>query len=190
MPSPHDRCECGAEKDPRAARCRACWRDLTEPGATRTCTKCERELPLDAFRVRTRAVPRPRSRCKKCEAAEQRERTATRSPSKRAARSAMRKRWSKANPYIVRAMSIRQWCKRHGVTTDPEIIIAHDLATECCEACARPRCEVGTLHVDHDHNSGAFRGLLCQGCNIGVGHFGDDPERLCAAARYLSAAHR
>jgi hypothetical protein len=39
--------------------------------------------------------------------------------------------------------------------------------------------------VDHNHNTGEVRGLLCNGCNAALGHAQDNPIRLRAQARYL-----
>lgn len=51
---------------------------------------------------------------------------------------------------------------------------------ELCVICGEP----GQV-VDHDHSTGRIRGKLCQGCNLGLGHFKDNPELLELAAMYL-----
>jgi Recombination endonuclease VII len=39
--------------------------------------------------------------------------------------------------------------------------------------------------VDHDHETGGVRGVICSPCNTGLGMFKDDPARMRAAADYI-----
>lgn len=40
--------------------------------------------------------------------------------------------------------------------------------------------------IDHCHNTGKIRGLLCANCNAGIGFLKDDPKILREAAKYLT----
>lgn len=88
----------------------------------------------------------------------------------------------------------RQRKNRRGLTEDAflTLLAAQD------GRCANPGCETilvegKALHLDHDHACcpGAkscgkcIRGLLCNRCNLGVGLFYNDPDRLRGMAQYL-----
>lgn len=55
-----------------------------------------------------------------------------------------------------------------------------------CWICQRATGKTKRLAVDHDHETGEVRGLLCGRCNHDVlGHLRDDPELIMRAAHYL-----
>jgi len=51
--------------------------------------------------------------------------------------------------------------------------------------CCGQHIDAKDMHTDHNHSNGEVRGLLCQGCNIGLGHLGDSPSILKKAYSYL-----
>jgi hypothetical protein len=55
----------------------------------------------------------------------------------------------------------------------------------CCRICREPAIANLTLAADHDHATGAIRGLLCSRCNNGLGSFREDTQLLQAAIDYL-----
>lgn len=55
-----------------------------------------------------------------------------------------------------------------------------------CAICGNPeRGKKNHLSIDHCHDTGKVRGLLCGRCNSGIGLLNDDPELLRSALSYL-----
>jgi Recombination endonuclease VII len=54
------------------------------------------------------------------------------------------------------------------------------LLCECCLDIPK-----GTLHLDHCHATGKFRGWICMSCNTGIGHLGDHIDAVRKALKYL-----
>ena len=54
---------------------------------------------------------------------------------------------------------------------------------EYCDCCGKYDLK---LRLDHCHESWAFRGWLCQNCNVGISRLGDNIEGLQKAINYLT----
>lgn len=75
--------------------------------------------------------------------------------------------------------------RTYGITAEQFDRMAYEQGYVCA-ACGEPeQSKNGHLHVDHDHETGQIRGLLCQRCNTAIGQAGDDPERLVKLSAYL-----
>lgn len=107
------------------------------------------------------------------------------------------KRWQQENPERVnasnrirRAMYPERERDGHLRRTFGLSLEAYEelLRAQCgrCRVCGRLPRTGSSLHVDHDHETGEVRGLLCFRCNGGLGQFGEDAERLALAVDYLA----
>ncbi|AXH44386.1 endonuclease VII [Arthrobacter phage MargaretKali] len=73
--------------------------------------------------------------------------------------------------------------RTYGLTVEAydEMFSAQGEACAVCRSSEPGKCWA----VDHDHATGEVRGILCWNCNVGLGHFRDDPIALIAAADYV-----
>lgn len=79
-----------------------------------------------------------------------------------------------------------QRVRRYGLTTDGHATLVRSQQGSCAICGFTPR-DGRELVIDHNHGTDEVRGLLCGKCNTALGMFGDDPERIEAAAEYLRA---
>lgn len=79
----------------------------------------------------------------------------------------------------------RKWMlkSQYGLTTE-QFEDMRKAQSDCCAICGE-RIAGKNCHVDHCHQTGIVRGLLCSLCNLGIGMFKDDPTRLSSAIAYL-----
>lgn len=89
-------------------------------------------------------------------------------------------------------MAGRAWhLKRYYNLTVEEYQRMWDTQGGVCAICGEPETKtsrngvVKSLSVDHDHDTGEVRALLCQTCNTGIGNLKDDPSLMRRAAEYM-----
>jgi hypothetical protein len=80
--------------------------------------------------------------------------------------------WKARNPY-----------SRYGLSAEA-VGALRESQNNRCRICS-DSFDAVRMNVDHDHISGRIRGLLCDFCNRGLGHFRDSVDRLQAAIDYL-----
>lgn len=91
--------------------------------------------------------------------------------------------WARKNPERRKTTNALSHIKRrYGLTGGDVARMLHAQGGSCgiCE-----RVLTNEYHIDHDHSTGAVRGLLCPHCNRGLGLMQDDENVLLAAVEYL-----
>lgn len=99
-----------------------------------------------------------------------------------------RQKWIKNNPKVNKEAH-RKWAlkTKYKITSEEYESLAFEQHYSCpiCNKIAAGEDRHTRLVVDHCHDSSKVRGLLCWNCNIGLGHFKDNPELVERAAVYL-----
>jgi len=142
----------------------------------KTCTKCGVEQSLDNFSIRNNRKSGRASQCKACYNRESKDReygkNRTYCPDKR------------------RASLLRE---RYNMTVDDYDLML-ELQDHSCKCCGlhkdnhyKGKNKI-PLYVDHRHDTGQIRGLLCGACNVGIGLLGDSVEGVRKALDYLESS--
>lgn len=150
--------------------------------ATKTCKACGETKSLDQFYTTksgglvTKCKPCYNSYC--VEKARERRR---RDPER--AREMNRQNKAKVDPLVKKGYQLKS---TRGITRQ-EYEALLSLQNGRCAICGGEQNSGKTyLSVDHNHDTGRIRGLLCVTCNSGLGMFRDDPVLLASAIQYLS----
>lgn len=138
------------------------------PNGIKGCIDCGESLPVEMFTLVRPATGVRRSHCKPC--------------------GVIRTRKNRErNPDTKIDYDLR---KKYGITL-AEYRYLHEAQEGRCAICGKGFTDdrYGKGFVDHDHETGTVRALLCKECNLGIGQFGDCPDTLIKAAEYLRGFH-
>jgi hypothetical protein len=75
--------------------------------------------------------------------------------------------------------------REFGITVDDYEVLFKKQNGRCAICRGKP-LKNKNLCIDHCHETGAIRGLLCFNCNTGLGHFRDNMNLLNSAQKYLT----
>lgn len=92
------------------------------------------------------------------------------------------RRMRKENPKLMRDRTRRSDLKRKYKKTETELFELFSRQGFSCACCGTTNAK---WHVDHCHTTKVVRGILCQPCNLMLGHAEDNSAVLRAAADYL-----
>lgn len=154
---------------------------------SKVCTICRLRLPFEAFHKSSRSKDGLQTRCRNCYRDWWNERYQS-NPEFRAKRSEhVGKFHEEKYPSRREKQNNAKLFKMYGITREQFDVMSAGQGGVCA-ICSRPPQGKARLSVDHQHETKRIRGLLCDPCNSALGLFGDDPERLMAAIRYLEQA--
>lgn len=92
--------------------------------------------------------------------------------------------WRKEHPENCKQYYLRRNIVRMGLTPE-EFDNKLSEQNGVCAICGGVNPNGRRLFIDHNHDTGVIRGLLCNHCNNGIGNFQENIEFLNSAISYL-----
>lgn len=159
------------------------------------CNGCDRTLVASEFYVVRRSTHGLSDRCRECTRRYQKQRYA-RDPrnSIKMSRDYLEKQRRQqlefeAGRSDVPSTKVVREMKQYGLTIEMFLEMEKAQGGKCAVCGCAPSEVQGhrstRLYIDHCHETGVIRGLLCNRCNTGIGYFQNSGERLESAANYL-----
>lgn len=144
--------------------CRHAYQVALNPlPAERACTRCKIIKPIDQFRARTERPHRRVSWCKACIGE-------------------VSKQWGRDNP---ERLSQHQSRWKYGISPAQRAAMI-SAQNGACAICKLPlSAEPRARHIDHNHETGRIRGVLCHACNLALGLTRESLDTLRAMVAYL-----
>jgi hypothetical protein len=141
-----------------AAEGREVQRRREVPVGMKYCPRCERELSLGEFGSNRSARDGRTAYCRPCH--------------NEVGKETAKRLYGSTREYHLR--------RRYGITVAEVDAMIEDQGGFCATCSGEPQ------HVDHDHDTGRVRGVLCSNCNQALGNVRDNPEVLQNLIDYLA----
>lgn len=130
------------------------------------CSKCKKEKTLEEFNKHKNGKFGRHHYCKECNSKQKKH------------------RYRSDKEYRKNLKNI-QYQKNYGITLEEaeNMFLGQG---RCCKICKKPLSfKSRKTHVDHCHDSGIVRGVLCSDCNTTLGKVGEDVEVLKTMIKYI-----
>jgi hypothetical protein len=138
------------------------------------CSKCRKQKPVEAFNKDRHKKDGRCATCRECTTSYQR------SHADYFRDYAQKHKGHRAQ--LVRAAALR---RNYGLTLSLFKVMLDEQEGKCA-ICELPfNSKTRRPVVDHNHEKGGVRGILCDRCNKGLGFFDDNPARLVMARIYI-----
>jgi len=143
----------------------------------KTCSKCKTIQPLNEFHKSCSHKDGVNPQCRTC--FNKKRRDTNREDKKDLERA---KKWYTSNKEKVRSKQIE---RKYGITYENYLLLIEDQNNKCAICCKIMNGKREPA-IDHCHDTGQVRQLLCSNCNAAIGLLQDDPIIIEKAAQYVS----